>query len=110
MAAGGVGARVPGRLAERTAHRRGAEGPVVAVRRAHRGVRCRVGVAAARGLTLMAGGRWGRVGGGGGGGGAPQGGAGSSPRGGGVPRRGSARGHAPASRGGGGVAPDALAR
>src|SRR5258706_525178 len=61
MAAGGVGARVPGRLAERTAHRRGAEGPVVAVRRGHRGVRCRVGVAAARGLTLMAGALWERL-------------------------------------------------
>src|SRR5260221_219214 len=56
MAAGGVGARVPSRLADRTAHGRGPEGPMVAVRRGHRGVRCRVGVAAARGLALMAGG------------------------------------------------------
>src|SRR5882762_9485038 len=52
MAAGAVGAGVPGRLAHRTAYGRGPEGPVVAVRRGHRGVRRRVGVAAARGLAV----------------------------------------------------------
>src|SRR2546426_6890419 len=53
MAAGGAGARAPTRLADRTAHGRGPAGPVVAVRRGDRGVRGRVGVAAARGLALM---------------------------------------------------------
>src|SRR6267154_4670378 len=52
MAAGSVAARVSGRLADRTAHGRGPEGPVVAVRRGHRGLRRRVGVAAARGLAV----------------------------------------------------------
>src|SRR6267378_804657 len=54
MAAGGAGARAPTRLADRTAHGRGPAGPVVAVRRGDRGVRGRVGVAAAPGLALMA--------------------------------------------------------
>src|SRR6267378_94230 len=54
MAAGGAGARVPTRHAGRTAHERGPAGPVVAVRRRDRGVRGRVGVAAARGLAVMA--------------------------------------------------------
>src|SRR5882762_4052858 len=54
MAAGGAGVRAPTRLAERTAHGRGPAGPVVAVRRGDRGVRGRVGVAAAPGLALMA--------------------------------------------------------
>src|SRR2546422_1452647 len=54
MAAGGAGARAPTRLADRTAHGRGPAGPVVAVRRGDRGVRGRVGVAAARGLAVMA--------------------------------------------------------
>src|SRR6266851_1586594 len=61
MAPGGIGARVSGRLADRTAHGRGLEGPVVAVRRGHRGVRRRVGVAAAPGLALMAGALWERL-------------------------------------------------
>src|SRR5882762_1344121 len=59
MAAGGAGARVPTRHAGRTAHERGPAGPVVAVRRRDRGVRGRVGVAAARGLAVMA--LWDRV-------------------------------------------------
>src|SRR5258705_10910362 len=54
MAAGGAGARVPTRHAGRAAHERGPAGPVVAVRRRDRGVRGRVGVAAARGLAVMA--------------------------------------------------------
>src|SRR6266849_4751912 len=54
MAAGGAGARAPTWLAEWPAHGRGPAGPVVAVRRGDRGVRGGVGVAAARGLALMA--------------------------------------------------------
>src|SRR5439155_4560676 len=54
MAAGGPGARAPIRHAGRTAHDRGPAGPVVAVCRGGRRVRGRVGVAAARGLALMA--------------------------------------------------------
>src|SRR5438034_8363008 len=54
MAAGGPGARAPIRHAGRTAHDRGPPGPVVAVCRGGRRVRGRVGVAAARGLALMA--------------------------------------------------------
>src|SRR6266566_5242003 len=54
MAAGGAGARVPTRHAGRAAHERGPAGPVVAVRRGDRGVRGRVGMAAARGLAVTA--------------------------------------------------------
>src|SRR5882672_7291396 len=54
MAAGSAGAGVPPRHAGRTAHERGPAGPVVAVRRGDRGVRGRVGVAAARGLAVTA--------------------------------------------------------
>src|SRR5881409_2452344 len=54
MAARGPGARAPIRHAGRTAHDRGPPGPVVAVCRGGRRVRGRVGVAAARGLALMA--------------------------------------------------------
>src|SRR6267142_890974 len=54
MAAGGAGAGVPPRHAGRTAHERGPAGPVVAVHRGDRGVRGRVGVAAARGLAVTA--------------------------------------------------------
>src|SRR5882724_1271295 len=54
MAAGGAGARVPTRHAGRAAHEHGPAGPMVAVRRRDRGVRGRVGMAAARGLAVMA--------------------------------------------------------
>src|SRR6266567_4696294 len=54
MAAGGAGGRTPTRDVGRTAHGRGAAGPVVVVRPGDRRLRDRVGVAAARGATLMA--------------------------------------------------------
>src|SRR2546430_15554077 len=54
MAAGGGGGRTPTRDVGRTAHGRGAAGPVVVVRPGDRRLRDRVGVAAARGATLMA--------------------------------------------------------
>src|SRR5881409_2569557 len=54
MAARGPGARAPIRHAGRTAHARGPAGPVVAVCGGGRRVRGRVGVAAARGLAVMA--------------------------------------------------------
>src|SRR6266545_7251928 len=54
MAAGRAGARAPTRHAGRMAHQRAPAGPVVVVRRGDRRVRDRVGVAAARGLALMA--------------------------------------------------------
>src|SRR5438128_4711936 len=54
MVAGGPGARAPIRHAGRTAYGRGPAGPVVAVCRGGRRVRGGVGVAAARGLALMA--------------------------------------------------------
>src|SRR5438876_10310900 len=54
MAAGGAGGRTPTRDVGRTAHGRGVAGPVVVVRPGERRLRDRVGVAAARGATLMA--------------------------------------------------------
>src|SRR6266487_2254389 len=54
MAAGSAGGRTPTRDVGRTAHGRGAAGPVVVVRPGDRRLRGRVGVAAARGLALMA--------------------------------------------------------
>src|SRR6266576_4971211 len=52
MAAGGAGGRTPTRDVGRTAHGRGAAGPVVVVRPGDRRLRDRVGVAAARGATV----------------------------------------------------------